>query len=1012
MKNILERVTILPKDNDEIEAKIRAKLDSLSKEKQQLNFDPIIRWYRNDVKNNIQQNVLTLRYINGLNNIIDEIIEYYDSLEKHPNIANEKILINNREIAANNLAEIRRYENAMHFLSKVRILANRRIAQKTPKEYELATDDMLAIELIGESEHVMAWETRGYETTNKFVFNLWQNPNMNVTYGNKEINSPYCTRMKGHWDSYSTDTFEDEYRQVWFLIKLDGDFKYDKGTLNNPNVKKIFDAMKGFGPSLILAMDDSGLDLLNDKDLPYNMDDDKEEEFKEELLKLDVEIFKDAIEYAKDEYNPDGNFYDDDDEEDDDDGYIDFKDVADRRYPILKNNIVDLEFDTYFPKGIDIDFNDVPVDKDGSYNLIKYIIKLINDNNTDNEKIDLNSNETIYKIIKQHQITVKSISIPNNLTQFKIAQKLNNIEVKDVLSFYRIKLDISNLPNLVYISSQTVRYFSEIIFRDFQQVLNCNFINDLQDLHRYSLACYAKLINKDDELVISNDKQAKQLVNLYNVIYFTSDSNIFNKVVIKNTINIPEGMLNVFHNCIRTLTIFGKQTPTIRNILTNRVTERLQTLNVEYASVLSIFKENKNQQSNKTYGIIQHLNINIYNVDDDSILQTRLIQTCRELDIYKNGKHVDDEILEIKTTQTKPDEYNHIASEYYFGSNNLKKIRIKEPINFINSFGSCKNLEYVELPSTITTIGIGSFEDCAKLKTVVFKPTNNTVTFCYHCFKKSGLENLDLTPYASVKFSSNNIRGDNSAQFAQCKQLKTVILPKIADGILQDYMFYFCQNLESADLTQTNCTEIRQNCFDTTNLKIVKFPNTLEIISPGAFGSGKFEEIDLSNTKVNRIDRGAFYGCDKLKTIKLPNTLTFIGGACFANCKSLVEIDLSNTKIDTIDYDAFRACNSLKNIKLPNTLTAIGHDCFEECTSLETIDLSNTAIKEIPYGLFIRCISLKTIFLPKTIKENISSYAFYNCKNLEKIYIPKEIKHIKIDDRSGKFNDSVQIEYI
>lgn len=41
--------------------------------------------------------------------------------------------------------------------------------------------------------------TTTFKTTNKFIFHLWQNPNMNVDYANPKINSPYCTRVEGNW---------------------------------------------------------------------------------------------------------------------------------------------------------------------------------------------------------------------------------------------------------------------------------------------------------------------------------------------------------------------------------------------------------------------------------------------------------------------------------------------------------------------------------------------------------------------------------------------------------------------------------------------------------------------------------------------------------------------------------------------------------------------------------------------------------------------------------------------
>ena len=59
-------------------------------------------------------------------------------------------------------------------------------------------------------------------------------------------------------------------------------------------------------------------------------------------------------------------------------------------------------------------------------------------------------------------------------------------------------------------------------------------------------------------------------------------------------------------------------------------------------------------------------------------------------------------------------------------------------------------------------------------------------------------------------------------------------------------------------------------------------------------------------------------------------TVTEIGGAAFANCKSLTEIRLSDT-VEKIGIAAFSGCTSLKTVRGGDSLREIGSFCFSAC---------------------------------------------------------------------------------
>ena len=109
----------------------------------------------------------------------------------------------------------------------------------------------------------------------------------------------------------------------------------------------------------------------------------------------------------------------------------------------------------------------------------------------------------------------------------------------------------------------------------------------------------------------------------------------------------------------------------------------------------------------------------------------------------------------------------------------------------------------------------------------------------------------------------------------------------------------------------------------------VNFPSTLEYIAKGGCWSlDKVTEIDLSNTKVERIGSMAFYGCKKAEVIKLPATLESMGGTVTGSKKEITAIpgkcdtvgDTGDVKIDvteepeTYTDNIFACCDALKEI--------------------------------------------------------------------------------------------------
>lgn len=194
--------------------------------------------------------------------------------------------------------------------------------------------------------------------------------------------------------------------------------------------------------------------------------------------------------------------------------------------------------------------------------------------------------------------------------------------------------------------------------------------------------------------------------------------------------------------------------------------------------------------------------------------------------------------------------------------------------------------------------------------------------------------------------------------------------------------------------------------------------------------------IDKTSTKiivpyyVTSISKGAFGGCDNLKSITLPfvgemknarenNFFGYVFGAgsseshskyvpssletavitgesnignnAFKFCDSLINIILSDG-IKSIGEYSFSCCRSLVHIKIPDSVTSIGYGAFSECNSITDINIPEKISKFSPF-LFNNCSKLTRIMIPEGV-TSIGDYAFSGCSSLTHVKIPNGVTNI------------------
>lgn len=173
--------------------------------------------------------------------------------------------------------------------------------------------------------------------------------------------------------------------------------------------------------------------------------------------------------------------------------------------------------------------------------------------------------------------------------------------------------------------------------------------------------------------------------------------------------------------------------------------------------------------------------------------------------------------------------------------------------------------------------------------------------------------------------------------------------------------------------------------------------------------------IDLSKTKITKLDNSAFEKWVNLVEIILPETLTSLPKSCFLNSLSLTNPKIPlKTNLDQADK-AFSSCISLRELNLSQSnITIIPNYFFFNC-----ISLSNLILPEIrrigAYSFYRTCIS--HFELPNSVRLNTASFAqinteqpvvkidvtditdacFAGCTQMKSIIIGENVKKIQID---------------
>ncbi len=293
----------------------------------------------------------------------------------------------------------------------------------------------------------------------------------------------------------------------------------------------------------------------------------------------------------------------------------------------------------------------------------------------------------------------------------------------------------------------------------------------------------------------------------------------------------------------------------------------------------------------------------------------------------------------------------------------------------LRAASGCETLAEVIIPDSVTRIEEGSFWGNRALRTIQLPPSLTYIGI--GAFRESSLEKLVIP---------GSVTEIEKGAFANCSKLVSAIISEGVKRIGQE-MFKFCDSLTYVKLPES-LERIECNAFDfCKKLSDIEIPKGVKSIGIYAFRGIKFHEETDSDFVI--LGDGILYEYrGNENEIVIPDGVKYIGTE-FAEWSAIRSVIMPEGVV-RIDDNAFFLCDFISNVVLPKSLRSIGRSAFRECCALHGICL-NEGLEEIGELAFAEC-DLKEITLPDTLIR-IGNAAFFECA-LSSVIIPQGVESI------------------
>lgn len=391
-------------------------------------------------------------------------------------------------------------------------------------------------------------------------------------------------------------------------------------------------------------------------------------------------------------------------------------------------------------------------------------------------------------------------------------------------------------------------------------------------------------------------------------------------------------------------------------------------------------------------------------------------------DSINTGFHLPDSVLHI------PASVVHGGRQYgvraikggcILGCRFIRKLIIEEGIRIVeeSAFALCPNLQSIDFPSTIDSIGDALFYNCEHLReikvdeknqkfdsrdkcnAVIRTKWNRLLAGCRATVIPSSVEKIDYRSFEGCIGLKNvripeGVKEIDGRAYSECPDLESVHISSTVEEI-SGYAFCLCPNFRQITVDGKNPKyDSRNNC----NAVIETEDSTLVV------GCG---QTVIPEGSVRKIGENAFSECISLKRIVIPEGVEEIADAAFIGCRCLESVSLP-LSLKRIGSCAFAHCTLLDSIRIPRNVNDLESEDgyfwrppFWGCTSLHSIVVDrrnkvydsrkgcNAIIRTSNDRLIVGSVDA---VIPNGVKE-IGDYAFYDIP-VKHIAIPKSVDSI------------------
>ena len=203
-----------------------------------------------------------------------------------------------------------------------------------------------------------------------------------------------------------------------------------------------------------------------------------------------------------------------------------------------------------------------------------------------------------------------------------------------------------------------------------------------------------------------------------------------------------------------------------------------------------------------------------------------------------------------------------------------------------DAFYGCSALTSIYLPASCASIDGNPFIECGALKGIVVDEDNPNFSSYDGVLYDKNVETLLACPgsksFIDIPSSVTTIGED---AFGACSALTSVEMPAVT--AIGDYAFYECSSLTS--ISMPSVTTIGNSAFERCSaLTSVEMPS-VTTIGDYAFNSCS-ALTSVSMPSVTTIGDGAFYYCSALTSIDIPASVSMIDDYAFTACSSLTSV--------------------------------------------------------------------------------------------------------------------------